>query len=110
MNTIYTVSTVSDNAYTRSKWSRTWGWYSSKELAEEEFRKCPDLLLESGTYQYILIEEVPMGIGGIWDSSNRWWYSATYLGETEESIDTYTIEAMSEVPECYKNVVAFSMG
>lgn len=112
MNTIYTVTSLNEDT---TRGSRTWGWYPSKEEAEEDFRKCPDLCFESGTFKYLLIEEVPMGIGGTWGDSKRWWYSSvyhgsTYLEEEQASMDTYTITAMDEAPEVFKNIVAFSMG
>ena len=88
-----------------NSWSRAWGWYRSKEEAENEIRAHNnDLIFESGTYRYALIEEVPYGMMGGLDTRKEWWFQADHDGN-----DHYTITEIPKPAE-YDGTICFGMG
>jgi hypothetical protein len=88
---------------------RTWGWYPTFEQAEKHVLQGDDTLLESGTFDYLMIEEVPVGAFTICE--RQWWYKADCHRWEENGHPTfdYTVIACP-CPKWAKNITNFSMG
>ena len=97
MSSIYTVT-----AFESASKARVWGWYPTFEEAERHVLQGDDLLLESGTFKILLIEEVPVGCPTLTD--HRWWYYAEFNSEQD-----YKVEPCA-VPRWAENCANFSMG
>jgi hypothetical protein len=83
--------------------SRAWGWYETKERAEEAVRsEYNNNIFEDGSYKYALIEETPVGIGSY--SRAIWWY------KVELGAGGYLITALDKSPPEWEYVVGFGLG
>lgn len=88
---------------------RTWGWYPSREQAEERLSdENNDNYFEDGYYKYALIEEVPRGLMGGAGERKTWWFRADY-GRNKDGC-FYSITPLPEAPEFALRIVNFSMG
>jgi hypothetical protein len=106
-SSIFTITAAGDDV----QHLRTWGWYPKFDLAVKHVLEGDDTLLESGTYKYLLIEEVPVGCFTICEK--QWWFRAEYIpwrtdGHSDPQ-DTYKV-TICETPDWAKNATNFSMG
>jgi hypothetical protein len=86
------------------KRSRTWGFYTKLEAAEQCVRENWTDIYECGYYDLALIEEMPEGACAIAVSSR--WYSVKYQGR---ELNTYAVEPI-ECPPQFSHVCNLSIG
>ena len=101
MTAIYTITALTFTG----KNTRTWGWYPTYAEAERHVQCGDDLLLEGGTFQFLLIEELPEGCPVV--ASTQWWFRATLDPTAEDCI--YHV-APCDPPDWAFRVTNFSMG
>jgi hypothetical protein len=108
MNTIYVLVVIGSKSYT----TRSWGWFPTLAQAEECVRdeESNDLIFESGTFQWAIIEEVPPGFMGGAADRKTWWFEAEFLGHNDNQGPDYKIEALDEAPEEFHGTISFGMG
>ena len=101
MDSIFTITVFNWQKDNEVPSHRTWGWYPTLEEAQEHMQSGDDLLFESDTYTWGLIEEVPVGAPILIPNEERYWFCKT-VGERWAG-------RCSE-PEWANQVVNFSMG
>lgn len=111
MNSIFTITAMVNRSSKGPGDKRTWGWYPTFEEAESHVLKGDDTLLESGTFDLLMIEEVPVGAFTICE--RQWWYKADYRQWFENGYDNFVgvyEVTPCPVPKWAKGVTNFSMG
>jgi hypothetical protein len=103
LTTVFFITAVQSN---RRVESRCWGWYRTKEEAWDDLKVNTGLFLESGSYNYVVIEELGSGIMACVDSpSDPVWIKASY----DRTTGTYVLAIVPE-PEFAYGVVGWSIG
>jgi len=105
MDSIFTITAAGDDV----QHMRTWGWYPTYEEAEKHVLFGDDLLLEGGTFKYLLIEEVPVGCPTLCETAK--WFQAhcvTWYEDGKPCRDYRVVPC--DPPSWAKNTCAFSMG
>lgn len=107
MTSIFTITALTDAPWGSPK--RTWGWYPTFKEAEAHVLKGDDCLLESGTYDFLMIEEVPVGAFTLCE--NRWWYKADCIRWTENGHPMFDYKITPvPCPKWAESIANFSMG
>lgn len=98
---IYTVTTIREpNKKDPIGRPRTVGWYDNHDAAHEALFENYNDISEEGYYKYGLIEKVSYGVYSF--PYEETWYEWNYKTEKYDPRD--------EKPECFKNIVGFSIG
>jgi len=103
LKTIFLVTAVCSN---REGGNRCWGWYPSKDDAWTDLEANTDMFCESGTFDYLVIEECGPGIMALVDApSEPIWVRAFFEADTHK----YSLLAVKR-PEFAEGVVCWGMG